>query len=234
MRRKRSGFPLAGARSRDSGAHPGFPGQYRACHEAPHASVAHLAASRNRADLRACPDGQFAARPACEGENACGVRAGKSGGRYRRCGGGHRSQGMGRGTRCLAAAPGEHSRRAGLPFDGAHRGWPEPGSGACPRMARQGSARRARSGLGCARWHGFPGMAGGVAKIWRAWRVRMANASWNGRQRRQHGWPARTRCSVCGSRTWFRWPGRLSAGRNGAGDHSSSEAGPARNQFCPA
>ena len=146
------------------------------------------------------------------------------GGRYRRCGGGHRGQGMGRGTRCPAAAPGERACRAGLPFDGAHRGWPEPGSGARPRMARQGSARRAGPGLGCARWRGFPGMAGGVAKIWRAWRVRMANASWNGRQRRQHGWPARARCSVRGSRTCFRWPGRLSAGRNGAGDHSSSEA----------
>ena len=228
MRRKRSGFPLRWSGSRDSGTHPGFAGQYRACHEASHASVAHVAASRNRADLRARPDGQFAARPACEGENARWVGAGKSGGRYRRCGGGHRSQGMGRGTRCPSAAPGERSCRAGLPFDRAHRGWPEPGFGARPRMARQGSARRAGPGLGCARWRGFPGMAGGVAKIWRAWRVRMANASWDGGQRRQHGWPARARCSVRGSRTCFRWSGRLSAGRNGAGDHSSrrSRAGP--------
>ena len=36
-----------------------------------------LAASRNRADLRARPHGRLAARPAGEGENARGVRAGE-------------------------------------------------------------------------------------------------------------------------------------------------------------
>ena len=137
---------------------------------------------------------------------------------------------MGRGAHCLAA----HLANA-------------PPARVCRLMARievgqnrdLGRARewlakaapgRARSGLGCARWHGFSGMAGGVAEN----PARLARS--NGRRLlgrpaagcRQHGRPARTRCSVRGRRGGIRRSGRLWSGGNGAGDHSSSEAGTKR------